>query len=808
MKHIRSYRLLRGGRVEFVWLAVVAMLATGLTLPAIASAESSTLASTETEDAGPAVDVAESSDSNDGAEPDEDDAAEEPASFFEETTVTATGSAIDTFGLATPVIVIEEERVQELQPNNASDLLRNEPGVDVNGVGPNQGRPIIRGNRGLRVLFLQNGLRMNNARRQTDFGEIVGLVDMEYVQRMEVVRGAASVLYGTDAVGGVLNLITRVPAPGSGTGFKGTVGYRYSDTDNQSKGSAGISGFANDFSYELAGTLRDTDDYEVPAGSFGDITLEEDTVVNNTAIEDRSLNAYAGYRLNDSHALFGRWSRYRAKQTGFGFVDPELIGDDSGNLVEILYPFQDFDRYTIGYSAAGLNSAAASSIDVQGYYQDNEREFGNNIFVNIGAPFGLPSDLTFNTLNFTDVETFGFRAEVRKLLGDKHLLTYGGEYFSDDSFNTDESLTVTTLRAPFPIDFICGPSGAIPFPFECVFEDEDNVANTPNADNIGSGLFIQDTFMATSRFTAIYGARYARSETNAKETPGLDVTGLDFSDDGVVGALNLSYAVKPVFNLVGSVGTAFRAPNIVERLFNGVTPEGIGYQVLNPSLVSETSLNWDVGFKFRNRNAFFDATYFNNVIDDAIVQVSLSDEEISMLPPEVQDEIETAGVSFVIQQRNAEKLTIEGVEVAGGYSWFNGFSLGANYTHQTGEADLGSAAADPTGDTYSDKIAGYFRYAQPKGRWWAEYRIRHNGEQDQVLDPGQDPGPIGDVLPAFTVHAVGGGVTAYESARWSHQIGLSVENLTNELYAEFSNASFFRPQPARTIIANYRLRVR
>ena len=93
MEHIRSYRLLRGGRVEFVWLAVVAMLAIGLALPAIASAESSTLASTETEDAGPAEDVAESSDSNDGADPEDDDAAEEPASFFEETTVTATGSS-------------------------------------------------------------------------------------------------------------------------------------------------------------------------------------------------------------------------------------------------------------------------------------------------------------------------------------------------------------------------------------------------------------------------------------------------------------------------------------------------------------------------------------------------------------------------------------------------------------------------------------------------------------------------------------------------------------------------------------------
>ena len=804
MKHNLLDRPIAGERVVFVQLALWVALVAFALIPTLAAAESSATNTSEAEAGMQAEDSASAEDSAPATT--EENEADEPVSFFEQTTVTATGTEIDTFQIPTPVIVINEERIQELQPNSATDLLRDEPGVDVNGVGPNQGRPIIRGNRGLRVLFLQNGLRMNNARRQTDFGEIVGMVDMEFVERMEVVRGAASVLYGTDAIGGVLNLITRVPAPGAGTGFQGTIGYRYSDTDSQSKGSAGISGFANNFSYELSGTLRDADDYEVPAGTFGDITLDEETVVHDTAIEDDSLNAYAGYRLNERHALFGRWSRYRAEQTGFGFVDPALLGES--DLVRIIYPFQDFDRYTIGYSTAGIQSPGADSFDIQAYYQDNERELANEIFIDIGAPFGLPSDLNIDTLNFTDVETFGFRAEVRKLLGDKHLLTYGGEYFNDDSFNTDDSLTVTTLRAPFPIDFICGPSGAIPFPFECVFEDADDVANTPNAENIGSGLFIQDTWMATDKFTAIFGARYARSETNAKETPGLDVSGLDFSDDAVVGALNLTYAIKPVFNLVGSVGTAFRAPNIVERLFNGPTPEGIGFQILNPALESEKSLNWDFGFKFRNQNAFFEATYFNNEIDDAIVQVTLSEDEIAMLPPDVQDEIESSGSSVVVQQRNAEKLTIEGFEVAGGYSWVSGFSLGANYSHQSGQSDLGSEASDPTGDTYSDKVAGYFRYAQPKGRWWAEYRIRHNGEQDQILDPDQDPGPIGDVLPAFTTHAVGGGVTVYESARWSHQLGLGVENLTDELYAEFSNASFFRPQPGRTIIANYRLRVR
>ena len=134
------------------------------------------------------------------------------ASFFEETTVTATGSERNVFDIATPVTVIRAEKIAQKTAENAADLLREQPGVDVNGVGPNQARPVIRGQRGLRVLFLEDGLRLNNPRRQTDFGEIGGLVDLQNVSTIEVIRGPASVLYGSDAIGGVMNVISKDPS--------------------------------------------------------------------------------------------------------------------------------------------------------------------------------------------------------------------------------------------------------------------------------------------------------------------------------------------------------------------------------------------------------------------------------------------------------------------------------------------------------------------------------------------------------------------------------------------------------------------
>ena len=84
--------------------------------------------------------------------------------------------------------------------------------------------------------------------------------------------------------------------------------------------------------------------------------------------------------------------------------------------------------------------------------------------------------------------------------------------------------------------------------------------------------------------------------------------------------------------------------------------------------------------------------------------------------------------------------------------------------------------------------------------------FRHNGEEDLQIDPDAIPGPLGEVLPSFTVHTLAGAVTVWENASWSHSLGLIVNNVTDELYAEFSNATFFRPEAKRNFVATYSLR--
>lgn len=713
-------------------------------------------------------------------------------SFFAETTITATGTERDVFEIATPVTVIRQQQIERKAPQNAADLLREQPGVDVNGIGPNQARPVIRGLRGLRVLFLENGVRMNNARRQTDFGEITGLVDLQSVGTIEVVRGPASVLYGSDAIGGVLNLVSREPHFASGSHFNGFADFRYAGAGKLGSGSAGINAAMGKLTFQLGATTRTSDDYRAPSGRFGNINLPSSTLVRDTSVKDNTIWGSAGYTVNPRDRFVLRFNRYHAGQTGFGYVPGSDYGVVENTVIRILYPTQSFNRIMLSYIGTPLQQVWGDSTNIQVYRQANHRQLANNIEINIGpvAP-GFPnSGVHADTLNTTDLTTNGIRADIVKVFGasGSHVVTYGFEGFQDRSENTDSSKITTTIRTPH------GNS---------VIDATSNKANAPNATNTSYGVFVQDEISVTSRLHVTPGLRFHTVSTAAEATPNWDINGLSFKDRNVVGAVTATYQVATYLNLLGSFGSAFRAPNIIERLFNGPTPEGAGYQLLNPNLTSETSRNWDLGLKYRRNDAFMEAVAFRNDIHEGIIQSFLSPTEIAVLPQATRDAIKASGARFVVQQRNADRLRYDGVELALGYHAPMGLTVGGNYTYINGVRV--DSINPPTGDSYRTKAFVYARWEPAASRFWAEYHVRHNGATDANLAPNSPVPALGTVLPAFTLHGVGAGMRFLETKQMNQSVTVWVENLSNKLYAEFSNATFFRPETGRTAKVSYRI---
>jgi len=141
--------------------------------------------------------------------------------------VTAARSERDAAAVPLRTDTLGSDALDLKSPLSVGDALLQAPGVTPVGSGPMQVRPRLRGLDSTRVLVLVDGERLNNARTATDrAGTEVGLIDLNTVASLEVASGAGSVLYGTDALSGTINILTHQPrfsdALRSPTGSMGT----------------------------------------------------------------------------------------------------------------------------------------------------------------------------------------------------------------------------------------------------------------------------------------------------------------------------------------------------------------------------------------------------------------------------------------------------------------------------------------------------------------------------------------------------------------------------------------------------------
>jgi hemoglobin/transferrin/lactoferrin receptor protein len=663
-----------------------------------------------------------------------------------------------------PVTVLGQQTLRQLGANSVADAFRDVQGLDVTGVGTSQVRPIIRGQRGQRILVLGDGLRLNNARRQQDFGEIPALFDISSIERVEIVRGPGSVLYGSDAIGGVVNLVTIAPDQ---EGLHGSVGYQYSTHDKQQNVRGMLEGVFGRLSFRARGTFRNTDAYLAPSGDFGNITLATPTRVHDTGVRDYSGEAFLGYNIAQGHHLSLKFQRYSADSAGFGFVDPAAYAPESPDIM-IQYPRQRFDRLSAKYEAVAVPLVVADMMDLNGYWQGNVRNLSIDVLVPIGAPG--PDSVLSAQRNFTDIETLGGRLELKKFVGRKLTVTYGADYFRDRSENTDTSFAATF------------------FPFG-TFVDTSTVSSVPNSTFQSLGLFGQGEVEITPRARVVLGARYQSTRAETHPVTDAPQSPHSASDRALVGSLNAIVEAVPGFNLVGTVGRGFRSPNLIERFFEGVTPEGFGYQVTNTDLKPETSLNVDLGARLNRGIISADAFVFQNTVYDAI-------------RIEETGEVDSSSNLPKYQNVNIDRLRVRGVELRLDVHLPYGFDVGGNFTHLKSR-NVAQDQNNPTGDGFSSQLFGSLRYVGWDGRFFGEYRIRHNFERD---DPELMPGnPVGTVLPAFTTQSIHAGIMIAQRAGLTHRLTVGVTNLGNALYAEFANVGFFRPNPERSFMLTYDL---
>jgi outer membrane receptor protein involved in Fe transport len=239
-------------------------------------------------------------------------------------------------------------------------------------------------------------------------------------------------------------------------------------------------------------------------------------------------------------------------------------------------------------------------------------------------------------------------------------------------------------------------------------------------------------------------------------------------------------------SLIGSVGRGFRSPNLVEYFFEGVVPEGDAYQLAPDDLKAETSLNFDAGVRYQTSELFLEGFAFRNKLYDGIRGRPVTDA--------AGDTVQTAGFN-TYQDVNVDEILIRGLELNADYRHQTGFEVGSSFSVL--DAQDAIDPDNPVGESYSRKITARTGYRDPAGRFWTQFEARFSGEQKDVSIPAGNA--LGDVLPAFQVYHLRGGVRLPDLDRFRQSITVSLNNLTNELYAETANASFFRPEARRSV---------
>ena len=252
------------------------------------------------------------------------------------------------------VMKVEQRSLKDLKTNGAvtlSDGITNIAGVESVTTGVSIGKPVIRGLSSNRVLVYTQGVRLENQQ----FGDEHGLgVNDAGIESVEVIKGPASLLYGSDALGGVLYLNPERFA-NNNTSSGDFSGNYYSNTQGYST-NAGYKSSENNFKFLFRGSLAEHADYKT-----------KEYRVTNTRFREQDFKAGVGYQNNTFKTEF----RYNLNNSKLGI--PEEIGEQSTNRAPLL-PFQNITNHILSSKSTWF--FVNSKLDFNlGFIYNDRKEF-------------------------------------------------------------------------------------------------------------------------------------------------------------------------------------------------------------------------------------------------------------------------------------------------------------------------------------------------------------------------------------------------------------------------------------------------
>lgn len=651
-------------------------------------------------------------------------------------TVIVTGSGRTEAENDTPytVNVLESIDLNEHLSRSLPEAFEEIPGVMIQKTAHGQGSPFIRGFTGFRNLLLIDGIRLNNAAFREGPNQYWSTVDPLAASQIELIKGQGAVLYGSDAIGGTVNVITKsadVLAHPEGQSFTGgNLFYRWSSGEQSHVGrieaEAGIGGRTGiHFGY----TARDLGD--IRASGLGELPK---TGYTEAGLDARLDHYFAeNLKLTLAYQQFVQDGVWRTHKTTFGRSwEGTTIGDERQRILD--------QTRRLGYAQLeatdleGFVTEMKASVSWQRHEEDQDR---------------IRSDHRRDVQGF-DLDSVGTSIQFSSELPVGDLL-YGASYYRDtaDSFRRDFH-----ADGSFNQDQIQGAIG-------------------DDATYDLAGAFLQDRIPVTDQFEVLLGGRYtfARADIGKVEDPTTGAA-ISINEDwhdysaSIRGIWDLTGDESAIF--YGGASQGFRAPNFsdLSRLDTARSNE---LETASPSLDPEQFVTYELGTRVtRDRFSGGVALYYTD-IEDLIVRTPTGriidgDSEVT--------------------KRNGASGYVYGIELDASLKLSDRLTLFGNFAWNDGKADT-----FPTASPFSEEQS-VSRLLPPTGliglRWdpadalWLEVSSQLVGKQDRLNT--QDRSDTQRIPPGGTPGYALLNVRAGWQVTDSLLITAAAENITDEEY--------------------------
>ncbi|WP_323006462.1 TonB-dependent receptor [Pseudorhodobacter sp.] len=479
--------------------------------------------------------------------------------------ITLIGTGLPTEVMENPasIAVIEGGDLKKTAPVSVAGLLRDVPGVQISEEGIE--RVAIRGETSRRVAIMIDGQKLTD---HTNYGQPV-MVDPTQIERIEVLRGSSSVVSGSRAIGGVINIVTK---KGGDKAFSLTTTAGYMSATEGYRTSISAGGMVD----LGAGKL----DYRVSLGKMNQGNRDTpDGVLAPSGVADQTAALDLGYQLGN-HS-FGMKTQAYDLSADVYTGDPDFI---------ISLPHRDLRKASAFYEGTNL-TPWLDTLHLDVYHQTIDREFNNDVTVAFGPSASM--NVLSTSLDAQKTSGVNLRAELHFSENSRTLV---GLEYEDDSLTSDKT-TVTTIMS------------------------SSTARRYDKAQIKTMSAYGQHEMDLSDTLTATVGARWydVTADHLASTTNGVANALSSNTDSLVLGSAGLVWSRNENLALRANLSQGYIYPTL-GQLFLTTTGGGVTLTG-NPDLNPETATTFEVGARYQEGGRVLDATLFYTDAKDYIATV-------------------------------------------------------------------------------------------------------------------------------------------------------------------------------------------